>query len=133
MWPNPQETEDLVTFPEEIVNRKLHYRYFYIRMTISQNTLGQLFCCFWCLSILFQWFHVAAINWSHLCHKIFLRRCLLTILQTTSVFPVTLYGEINLAVNFQTSGGISVNKYTFQVKKQVFARWVCLPISGQCC
>ena len=25
MWPNPQETEDLVTFTEEILNGKLHY------------------------------------------------------------------------------------------------------------
>ena len=25
MWPNPQETEDLVTFTEEILNGKLHF------------------------------------------------------------------------------------------------------------
>ena len=25
MWPNPQETGDLVTFTEEIVNGKLHF------------------------------------------------------------------------------------------------------------
>ena len=25
MWPYPQETADLVTFTEEIVNRKLHF------------------------------------------------------------------------------------------------------------
>ena len=25
MWPNPQETVDLVTFTEEIFNRKLHF------------------------------------------------------------------------------------------------------------
>ena len=25
MWPNPQETADLVTITEEILNRKLHY------------------------------------------------------------------------------------------------------------
>ena len=25
MWPNPQETEDLVTFIEEILNGKLHF------------------------------------------------------------------------------------------------------------
>ena len=25
MWPNPQETVDLVTFAEEILNRKLHF------------------------------------------------------------------------------------------------------------
>ena len=25
MWPNPQETTDLVTFTEEILNRKLHF------------------------------------------------------------------------------------------------------------
>ena len=25
MWPNPQETADLVTFTEEILNRKLHF------------------------------------------------------------------------------------------------------------
>ena len=27
MWPNPQETEDLVTFTEEIFNGKLHFLY----------------------------------------------------------------------------------------------------------
>ena len=25
MWPNPQETADLVTFTEEILNEKLHF------------------------------------------------------------------------------------------------------------
>ena len=25
MWPNPQETVDLVTFNEEILNEKLHF------------------------------------------------------------------------------------------------------------
>ena len=25
MWPNPQETEDLVTFTEEMLNGKLHF------------------------------------------------------------------------------------------------------------
>ena len=25
MWPNPQETVDLVTFTEEIINGKLHF------------------------------------------------------------------------------------------------------------
>ena len=25
MWPNPQETADLLTFPEEILNGKLHF------------------------------------------------------------------------------------------------------------
>ena len=25
MWPNPQETADLVTFTEEILNGKLHF------------------------------------------------------------------------------------------------------------
>ena len=25
MWPNPQETADLVTFTEEILNKKLHF------------------------------------------------------------------------------------------------------------
>ena len=25
MWPNPQETAGLVTFTEEILNRKLHF------------------------------------------------------------------------------------------------------------
>ena len=25
MWPNPQETKDLVTFTEEILNRKFHF------------------------------------------------------------------------------------------------------------
>ena len=27
MWPNPQETEDLITFTEEILNGKLHFLY----------------------------------------------------------------------------------------------------------
>ena len=27
MWPNPQETADLVTFAEEIFNGKLHFLY----------------------------------------------------------------------------------------------------------
>ena len=25
MWPNPQETEDMVTFTEEILNGKFHF------------------------------------------------------------------------------------------------------------
>ena len=25
MWPNPEETADLVTFPEEILNGKFHF------------------------------------------------------------------------------------------------------------
>ena len=25
MWPNPQKTEDLVTFTEEIIDQKLHF------------------------------------------------------------------------------------------------------------
>ena len=25
MWPNPQETDDMVTFTEEILNGKLHF------------------------------------------------------------------------------------------------------------
>ena len=25
MWPNPQENADMVTFPEEILNGKLHF------------------------------------------------------------------------------------------------------------
>ena len=27
MWPNPQETVDLVTFAEEILNEKIHFLY----------------------------------------------------------------------------------------------------------
>ena len=27
MWPNPQETADLVTFTEEILNEKFHFLY----------------------------------------------------------------------------------------------------------
>ena len=36
MWPNPQETPDLVTFTIEILNRKLHFLH---RVTVS----GELF------------------------------------------------------------------------------------------
>ena len=32
MWPDPQETADLVTFPEEIVNGKPH---FFCSVTVS--------------------------------------------------------------------------------------------------
>ena len=28
MWPNPQETADLVTFTKEILNGKLHFLWF---------------------------------------------------------------------------------------------------------
>ena len=35
MWPNPQETADLVTFTEEILNGKLHFLY-------SDDTCEQL-------------------------------------------------------------------------------------------
>ena len=36
MWPNPQETTDLVTFTEEILNGKL---YFLCSETSSTNTV----------------------------------------------------------------------------------------------
>ena len=35
MWPNPQETADLVTLTEEILNRKLHF--LCIEMNRAQN------------------------------------------------------------------------------------------------
>ena len=44
MWPNPQETKDLVTFTEEIFNEKLHFlcnvtQVFYCKFCeISKNT-----------------------------------------------------------------------------------------------
>ena len=33
MWPNPQETADLVTFTEEIINGKLHFLCSVIKLT----------------------------------------------------------------------------------------------------
>ena len=49
MWPNPQETTDLVTITEEILNEKLHFLCsdIYDGMTIvksaaSQKTWGEL-------------------------------------------------------------------------------------------
>ena len=43
MWPNPQETEDLVTFTEKILNGKLHFlcseiAWFLLVYLVSINT-----------------------------------------------------------------------------------------------
>ena len=42
MWPNPQETADLVTFIEKILNGKLHFLcsaiYFLINLEFSLNS-----------------------------------------------------------------------------------------------
>ena len=46
MWPNPQETADLVTFTEEILNGKLHFL-FLIDLGHDQgrpNRLRKLLC-----------------------------------------------------------------------------------------
>ena len=37
MWPNPQETADLVTFTEEILNGKVHFLWKQILEMISQK------------------------------------------------------------------------------------------------
>ena len=39
MWPNPQETADLITFTEEIFNVKLHFWCSEIWVKV-QNSLG---------------------------------------------------------------------------------------------
>ena len=38
MWPNPQETADLVTFTEEILNRKLHFLCIMYTVQMVENT-----------------------------------------------------------------------------------------------
>ena len=42
MWLNPQKTADLVSFTEEILNRKLHYFPFFIAFLVvkTQRALG---------------------------------------------------------------------------------------------
>ena len=40
MWPNPQETAELVTFTEEIVNGKLHFLYSGESSTFNPLTPG---------------------------------------------------------------------------------------------
>ena len=35
MWPNPQETVDLVTFTEEILNGKLHFCEVYKAISVN--------------------------------------------------------------------------------------------------
>ena len=37
MWPNQQETADLVTFTEEILNGKLHFLYSVYRTAVPKN------------------------------------------------------------------------------------------------
>ena len=44
MWPNPEETADLVTFTEEILNGKLHFLYS-VSKPISHSCFP-LFSCF---------------------------------------------------------------------------------------
>ena len=39
MWPNPQETADLVTFTEKIINGKLHFRCSEMEMALLQLEL----------------------------------------------------------------------------------------------
>ena len=39
MWPNPQETSDLVTFTEEILNRELHF--LCIEITVNWKAIFQ--------------------------------------------------------------------------------------------
>ena len=41
MWPNPQETVDLVTFTEEILNEKIHF--LFIVGTGRLNPLSKAF------------------------------------------------------------------------------------------
>ena len=47
MWPNPQETEDLVTFTEKILNGKLHFlcsaTLYKCQLTTSQQPVFHLF------------------------------------------------------------------------------------------
>ena len=37
MWPNPQETADLVTFPEEFLNGKLHFSVQWKSLKVSES------------------------------------------------------------------------------------------------
>ena len=49
MWPNPQETADLVTFTEEILNRKLHFRAVFIfssNWNLEHDTAEKVGCNF---------------------------------------------------------------------------------------
>ena len=39
MWPNPQETADLTTFTEEIINGKLHFLCSDAKFKTNENTL----------------------------------------------------------------------------------------------
>ena len=43
MWPNPQETADLVTFTEEILNEKLHFLCSVLQEEKLQNFQGVKF------------------------------------------------------------------------------------------
>ena len=44
MWPNPQETADLVAFTEEILNGKLH---FLCSESSAAAVRGEIIACLW--------------------------------------------------------------------------------------
>ena len=47
MWPNPQETEDLVTFTEKILIRKLHFlRSGFLKVTLSYMIFNLIDICY---------------------------------------------------------------------------------------
>ena len=54
MWPNPQETADLVTFIEEILNEKVHF--FVQCINFSQFTFSLFQITFWFHYFLFYLF-----------------------------------------------------------------------------
>ena len=43
MWPNPQETADLVTFTEEILDGKLHFLCSGSPVAVDENSLIRVF------------------------------------------------------------------------------------------
>ena len=52
MWPNPQETVDLVTFTVEILNGKLHFLRsgLFSYETVNVGKLPWLFVCLFCFA-----------------------------------------------------------------------------------
>ena len=42
MWPNPQETADLITFNEEILNEKLHFLCSAFEKVLLEITFGKI-------------------------------------------------------------------------------------------
>ena len=50
MWPNPQETGDLVTFIEEILNGKLHFlcNGKFLARIVLINRSGAIYCAVRC-------------------------------------------------------------------------------------